>query len=617
MVTMWFWKRTNHNRRGWTLVIVLVFLFVAAMMGFGLNWLTRSHKAMSYHSYYNEICYQLGHSALRAAAREYFEKLNDPTSDLYLSLARGEAYDLDLPRFQGHKHEGLRIILKDFKGADVYVDGRLVNMSPITGMAVDPAEKRGFVELVAHASYREVNKTLFAGRRFKFVSAVPPVTSRFNFFVREVKGEEWNVLESKADGSPNNAGRAPLALVNGDSIDVRENGWIYLGEDKLYLNLGRGVKSVGEDFHLPATLTRSVFFPSQKYVLLHLNVGFWSDAAKEPAFEQVPDKSAFKSSSIRLFGADGVGEGKATPTLVIGDVWRRYLQAAAVGPLNGDSIEKVIQMPWLRPSTPHLVPTETGFPPCLFLSFPLYQVYMSQIREEPFNRSYDYIVTHALGEEDNPPPLYLKTHYKAELGDVYPLRNPELKLKNYRDEEYYTGHAKDFRSEPAMMDKRTIEADSIDDLFNVYMVDGPDGKVLELNGIYHIRGEEPVNLRKAGSYSIGGRGILIFDKHAGAGNLELVDPEKDMLSLISLKGKLHIAGPRCQASLVALENEIGFGSRTSFVGNMACKKLDGQEMLRGAVLRYDNRMNAEKDVYGEYYVLDWAPTFHAFREVNE
>ncbi len=438
------------------------------------------------------------------------------------------------------------------------------------------------------------------------MNAIPPVVSRFTLFVRETASpDEYNLLKTGANGS---ADPRPLTLLNGGSNDANENGWIYFGADRVNLNLARGEANFGEDFHLPDTLTRSLFFPCQEYVLLHLNVGFYRDAGSDAMFQKFPNADAFPASTLRLYGARAAGE-RAHPALVIGNVWRRYLQAAATGWLgDGDTVSSVVPLPWTLQRGD--VPRTPGMPPFLYRSFRLYQLYMSQVREEPFNRSHDFIVS----DGACPPPLLLKRAVKKELGNPYPLVEPEVDLKNYRGETVYAGRLKYFDMKPAIAPKGCVRAASLADLLAYYRVDRGDGPLLDLEGVYVVAGKAPADLAATGALRVRGRAMLVFEAGARLGELSLVDGTCHMVNCVALAGDLALTARKVQSGLSALAGRVIPCGGADVEGFLAADRLDGREAACGGVVTYDLRCRPHVDKFRDFYTLCLSPVVYGSRD---
>ncbi len=613
-------NKNLKNNRAMTIVVVMIFLLIAGIVGIMINYVSRSHRAMSYHSYHNEVAYQIGNSSINSSLQFYFNKFNDKDDSLYKELTKKNVRTITLPSFYHYDHEGLKKITDDYPGAAVEVSGKLDNLENILSSSPDKIEKKGQIELTAHVTYKEVSKKIFFSKNFKFVNVVPPVVSRFTMFLKNPSGnsEAYNNISSRENGTGING--TPTVFVNGSGFDITKNGWIYFGENRINLNLARGENNFGEDFHLPDSLTRSLFFPKQSYALLNLNVGFWSKANKQKHFQNYADSSVFNSSCLRLFGCSAVSgdNGIPSPTFVIGDVWRRYLQAAAMGPVKDNQIKRIANMPWINNHND--LPVTKGLYPGFIMNPSLYKIYMSQSREEPYNRSYDYITSSVTGLGTSPPPLFIKNLLKGSnitsFQSVYPIAEPDLDIRNFRNETIFTGKLRDFSMEQAIINKRSLEFESLEKFIECYKISGADGPVIDLNGIYHIRGKKKKidNLSKFYPFTIGGRGVLIFDYDVAVPQLELMDPEEDMVSIISLKGNIQLTGRNYHGNIIALNGEIKFSNGTSIIGNVACNQISPDTFRRGGIIKYDERINPEQPVFSKFYTLELDPKMYSYRE---
>lgn len=573
------------------IVLVLIFLLVAAVLGIGIQQFSRGQRAQTYHAYYGEVVHQLGRAALAAARQHYLERLNDPGDELHQELIAARQDDLKLPVFNASMHEALNQLVEDFPGSSIQVNGRLTGLETLTSAYSDPRERKGVIELDGLITCREVSRRIRERRAFRFSSVAPPVLSRFTLFIGEANAPSINNLNNAASGS--STGGRPLVLQNGESADPFRNGWVYLGGEKIVLNMARGESNFGEDFHLPDTITRSVFFPNQNYLLLHLNSGFFSAAGNETAFQKFPVKNAFTASSVRLFGCQALSD-HCTPTLVVGDVWRRYLQAAAISPAVEGKVTRIVQLPWVLRDND--IPRDIGIPPFLFLSPRLYQVYMSQVREEPYNRSFDYITSDG---SQSPPPLTIKQVMKNRFRDVYPLRETSFPLLSRTGEEIWKGSLKNFRLEPLLASRIAVRYSGMKD-FARRIVKTPEGFRLHLDGIHQVGGNG--DLRPFSPLIVSGRGLLCFEGATAAGDIVTNVPEQDLFSLVALSGNLELSGTHYACGLAAPGGRIECNN-PQIRGFLAALHLNPDNLRLGGVVAYDPRFNSETEDFSKSYAL--------------
>jgi hypothetical protein len=365
---------------------------------------------------------------------------------------------------------------------------------------------------------------------------------------------------------------------------------------KCELNISSGEKNYGEDFHLPNLITRSPFYPDQDYVLLNANVGFYSGLKNEKVFKYFPNKNNYNSSQFRLFGCAAANDGMATPTLVIGDVWRQYVQAAGIARLRGTSIGKVIQLPWGY-NYAHF-PRDVDIPPYLFMSKKFYQIYMSQVREEPYNRSFDFVM--AMGKM--PTPLYCKSIFKKRFGDPYPCFDKNIEIKRTDGEVHYSGNLKYFNMKNAIYKKTTAIYDTLKDFININMIKVDGIKVLKVDGVSYIK-DKKINLKKYSPLTVSGKGILLVEGKVIVGNIGLDDPKKDMFSIVQLSGNMYIAGNKIHAYLSTTKGHIILQTKVNINGGIAAKYLTPNEIMRGGLISYDTRYDPESKSFFDYYTI--------------
>jgi hypothetical protein len=340
------------------------------------------------------------------------------------------------------------------------------------------------------------------------------------------------------------------------------------------------------------------------YSLLHLNTGFYGNAGEEPIFKRFPVKNSFTSSCLRLYGCSAISA-QASPTLIFGDVWRRYLQAAAVAPVVEGRLEKIVPLDWILKHQD--VPRELGMPPFLFLSPPLYQVYMSQTREEPFNRSWDHIFS----SEEQPPGLHLKHRYKKRFGNPYPLIDSTFDLANVNGDIIYNGKLAHFDMARSVEPKISEVFESVADLMDLRSEKGDGGRQITLNGFVLIKGNRS-DLRPFCPLTVSGRGSMVFEGDLSIGDIFLADPEKDLCSVISLAGSIQLSGTHFDCGFAALKGKIIPGT-SKIRGFIACDKVNPDLLRGGSTIQYDSRINPEQPSWNSFYTLSLSPRVSLFR----
>lgn len=594
---------TPAGRRGMTIPLVLGFLVVAGLLAVAVHTLSRAERGFTLRALHAERAHQAALAAARAAAHRYAARLSDPRDELHARFLASDGPRFDLPAFTAADDPDLARLVEDLGHTTLGVTATLDPVEPL-GAGGDPAERRGTLRLDLRVTHRSVERRFRLARAFRFAAAFPAVVPRFTLFVKKTPGERLNSLANDAGGEPVK-GR-PLILDNGGAADPAANGWIYLGGGRTCLNLARGDASTGEDFHLPDAVTRSPFFPDQNYLLLNLNIGFHETAGEDPVFARFPARDAFKGSLLRLFGCPAAGEAP-TPTLVLGDVWRRYLQAAGVGPLRDGRLAGVTPLPW-SVSQAH-APRGPFAPPFLFFSPKLYQVYMSQVREEPYNRSIDFILDGG-ATRDGPPPLLAKRRAPEGVTDPYPAADPVLSFLNARGETVHHGRlsavtvdrfaggrvARAYDSPAAWLADRSADPAAIPPLRGVTLIAGGDA-----------------DLSRDGGIELSGTGSLVFEGSVRLAAVRAADPTADRVVIVSLKGDILCGPGTVEAGLCALNGRVILeGSAVS--GFVAAGSLDPDRMRRGGLIAWNPRFAPDEGATEDPYVFASGERILAFRE---
>jgi hypothetical protein len=108
--------------------------------------------------------------------------------------------------------------------------------------------------------------------------------------------------------------------------------------------------------------------------------------------------------------------------------------------------------------------------------------------------------------------------------------------------------------------------------------------------------------------------MIVFQGRTQVGNLELDDPDKDMISVAVLKDYMQVAGKKIHAGLICDLGNIRIQSGLTLKGMMAGTQFTPEEMQKGGILEYDSRYNPELPTYKEYYSFTTEGRYAFFRE---
>ena len=201
----------KNKNRGMVIVLALVFLFVVALLAFGIDYFSRGQRGLSYHAYDNEVVFQAGESAIDSAIVYYLTKLHDVNSPLYRKFISKSVNKIILPEFSPSDFRSLQKLVDDYPGLKISVTGTLSNLETIITDQTDTLEKKGDISLKADVSYKSVEKKLLVSKRFKIVNVIPPLISKFTLFNKEAGTFDYNIEKNKKSGTITSG--APLTLI--------------------------------------------------------------------------------------------------------------------------------------------------------------------------------------------------------------------------------------------------------------------------------------------------------------------------------------------------------------------------------------------------------------------
>lgn len=219
-------SRRARHRRGFLLYLVVGLVAVAGILMLGLDLMARQRNRLAHRSGFNRVA-----DGLAAGAASYLQfvmkgEVVDPAEllgDFALPLTQGSLHAFllqpaaDLESALGRTSvdalfatwfgEDWRVPIDDLEeehpGAEVSIDLTL-EAAPLhpEGAWSDPIEKTASLGLVVTAEYRGVVRTRTLGFGVKVVHPLPPVTSKFTFFVDRVPNpeREFNLFENDEAG---------------------------------------------------------------------------------------------------------------------------------------------------------------------------------------------------------------------------------------------------------------------------------------------------------------------------------------------------------------------------------------------------------------------------------
>lgn len=423
-------------RRGAVLPVVAFLIVVLAATVVIFNRIARQRSLEVHRQLRGLVATMLAESTLNAGWRQLRASAAALDGAVRAQVLEAPAADLDGATFP-LEVEGLDALLEPFDGeasaalelAFTDVQAFLPPQGP-AGLAGDPREKFGTVEVRARASYRGVTRVLSAPRGFKVASVLAPALSKFTLFLREQGDQEVNCLRYDRvrpgramlrEGSP----ARPVVLFHEDSPSpavvgdrfhslaaehsdrpLDEGGLVYLGgPEPWYLNLthGTGAGPFDELFLLRRARHRIAESSPPRH---RLWFGLYGGLFSEPAFQAAgpgadpptrPDGAAVPEETAAVHLSGNVDD--VSPTLVLGPVARAW-----VGVPFEDGR-------WY----PHLSEAEfsrLAIRAEVAASYPAYRARMARVVHDPYNRSADYLRTNGetvddqgLVDTDEPTPV--------------------------------------------------------------------------------------------------------------------------------------------------------------------------------------------------------------------
>jgi hypothetical protein len=518
----------------------------------------------------------------------------------------------------------------------------LRNLPP--GYLPDPREKRGILELECRAQVGAAERRLIVRRDFHVMGAQLPVVGRFSLLLGELLGGQnfvnaltyspklglflrsvsrkvaWPLqvyplpVDTEEDLAP------PAQRFATDPLrPLKEGGWVGLfGATPWVMNVcfGSGSGSPSEQGYLLRNFESVV--PSTHFTGLYEKVtrlGYTRDITRLPMFAAYESETIPDGASLLQLAGDSRYR---TPPVVLGRAFRRFLSFSKLGTTaDGDftSFHGVAETDFeaARMAFQNIVPGG---------DYASYQNIMARSVVEPFNRSYDFVVTDAetLDEEGRvlpgatpwSPGRFLQASeiapYLQPIGSgpenfLYPdptrreeeKRSGGIVLGTEEGESFYQGHPADIL--PGLRElalarslaevRRTATLSAEDEFKRRFLVDSK----LDLGLPLHLQSQR---------LTLGPLHVLHGGTLAVDGDIEVAGPlttaRGEILTLVSLNGSIRVRNEApIAASLIACQGQVLPSSRGLDVrGQIVAAQFDVASWLEGTGARrivYDPRLN--------------------------
>ncbi len=569
----------------------------------------------------------------------------------------------------------------------------------------DEVERRAILRIDVAANVDGVPYAFLESREIRIFSIVPGVLGKFSLYVRQ-PDTDYNRFAADINGDPDTRvavadRRLPLILKNGGELDEgatsandpggwKRRGYIYRGgAGPVRLNLTAGNDDrFGESFHFfhvnaepisipgyydpdppgffanppdfskkyPVTGNTPMppFAPEFSFWIKHVVSGFYTrdetgaDMNVEnrlaltfptPSIPGTPNPR-MRSSVLHLYGT----RSNPSPTLILGDVRRRYADYAAVlADATGDNARDAILCYLKQTAGPLYNAPVPGNPiraaagggltvgqairldpdPSLFScenmfagDYNMYSDKMCQVFEEPYLRSHDY--------------LYYRTatNFVPQTSD-FGSDGYASTQSTFRLEMDTTMN----RTEP-FFDRGDVAAIPVDCLVSKCPIVVPGGRdflgrfvdednVLTLDTNLLIRGETGRTIAFPPSLQVRKGGIIVIENgnlSLGAINRDRRDPDAFLVVAV-LRGDIEIdsslGNGRIAATLIAPNGKIvnrSPGFALDLTGGLHVKTLDGDTFPAGGRIAFDTRTDPSSVNYKMYYRALVANVATSYRE---
>lgn len=412
-------------RKGFALPVVIVIAFVLGGILFALDRVVTGFRNRSTRFRDGEMAFYAARGGLRIGER-ILEQLAHgrpreagEMRDLYDLIVRSRPADLDGGEDAFTVPFQDRLLPGDVDG-EVTLAVRFRDLRPVLqalppGFQADPAEKRGTLELESRARVRGTVRRFLLRRDFVSEYMLPPLLGRFSLLLGEqVGGSDFvNALTysprlglfmgsvSRAVGWPLQVYSLPPSQLAQPPppatrfaaeplAPARRGGWVGLfGENPWVLNLtfGAGDGSPLEEGRLirnfsgvqAATGSSGIYLKTRR-------IGFARDILELPMFVEVERGQIPDGSSLLHLSGDAR---EPSPPVVLGRAYRRYLSYSKVGTDPAGPFTSLHAVPSDRFDEVRAVfqGVVSG------ADYSAYRGWMARHVVEPYNRTYDFVVT--------------------------------------------------------------------------------------------------------------------------------------------------------------------------------------------------------------------------------
>ncbi len=649
---------------------IVIFLFILIM---AFSYTVRSQRRSVYSIFKKEIALNLAEAGVEQASA-YF---NSGKSTLHGKLVDPSVTTASLPgmkeSFTASNFPYLESVADQY-GADVTVDMELMegfkslwDSQRLSGTLHDMDERVGQVLITVTVQNGDETWVKEAVKEIKVVNLLPSFLSKFTLFVTTPMADLNMFLNNQNGIVSDPADKRPLMLYHapaGQPLDVSKHGWVFLGGGDWNFNLtsgwGKGL-AFSEDFHYLAFNRVCVFDNTEPehgvldddHVAKVVHRGFHQDLEITGLDQLLPATSGVRSNALHLFGSVG----RTSPTLVLGRVYRRYVQYGALCCVDPDPLDtlyppKVI-LKYVEPGNWPLYNQLFPEDPVNFPQYPAHgvkpDVFMdSQYRDPDPQRGFSFYMSRIIDKGDQEQGHYNNSYDMISQGNSW-WRTPERKLAanlldsrisppaGQTDPDYF--YSTDNGNETPGAGGLNVKMDNGTDLFKGNLNDAENslvsdldykvflevtasefkkmfivtsrtgdselnlGCVVRVTGSLHL--DRPVTVKKGGLVLVD-RSITISGGITGDAKVPANDAA---LTLCSRNGNIVVrTGTEIQAALVALKGSLikDFYSEPLRVkGSVAVGSLDSNTLFSASTpgqIEYDPKLDPTDSAnYEQYY----------------
>ncbi|MBI4868952.1 MAG: hypothetical protein HY816_18585 [Candidatus Wallbacteria bacterium] len=594
-----------RDRRGMVIYLAAGLAFTAALFIFTYYGFMRNQTQQAQVLLQGEMAYYLAQSGVAAGIAHFLNTKSETT--LHRALTAGDSAQANAApaeKLQVDKNAALTSLLEQQEGV-LEVEMSLAGFKPAyvrqeseSGIRYNTVEKIGWLKVVSTASVGPARRRIVAFKQVRVVCTVPYVVGKFTLLELEGAQPAANALNrfqlektGMLTGRPSDTNPLlPVVFHHGAGSTPEEKGWVFLGGGPRRLNLAWGRQGDGEEFHLlekPWKVTSDPLAPTPlpaDFQLLIMEKGFFGGIhADNNLFDgfdfQAPaaDPPTENAGLLYLYGIDG----DRAPTYVLGEVWRRFLSLRYV---SRKSDGQYTYLPWARPSDWGPGDKPWASPPPWDVrgetfggSFDSYAYSMSQVVEEPYNRSADFI-TQLQTEVDLPRTLVSpgRVRHRFGLADFLyrpALNNGDVIVSGADGVRLFDGNLHGLLMEDFYFKERATYRLPAADFESFMALANP-----RIPGILHFEGgdvriDRPLTVKDGGILAVDGKVTIAAPVRVSEGRRPLV--------LASLTGDIVIAtGQPVEAYLMALAGRItGTGTGVNLTGGVAAGSVDWGSVL--------------------------------------